>query len=72
MLFLFALKAPATWDKYIQRLTKFIDFLGYTGTKEAKARAFAAQAIADPDYAFNSVLNFSKANVSRLTGRKLR
>jgi hypothetical protein len=42
MLFLYTLKAPATRDKYIQRLTKFLDFLGYTGTKEEKARAFAA------------------------------
>jgi hypothetical protein len=28
MLFLYALKAPATRDRYIQRLTKFLDFLG--------------------------------------------
>ncbi len=40
MLFLYALKAPATRDKYIQRLTKFLDFLGYTGTKEEKAQSF--------------------------------
>jgi integrase len=57
-LFLYALKAPATRDKYIQRLMKFLDFLGYTGAKEEKARAFAAQARADPIYAFNSVLKF--------------
>src|SRR5687767_12188748 len=43
MLFLYALKAPATRDKYIERLTKFLDFLGYAGTKEEKARAFADQ-----------------------------
>ena len=58
MLFLHALKAPSTREKYIQRLTKFLDFLGYTGKKEEKARAFAIQARADPDYAFNSVLKF--------------
>jgi hypothetical protein len=29
MLFLYALKAPATKEKYVQRLTKFVDFLGY-------------------------------------------
>jgi integrase len=58
MLFLYALKAPATREKYIQRLTKFLDFLGYTGTKEEKARAFATKARADPIYAFNSVLKF--------------
>jgi hypothetical protein len=58
VLFLYALKAPATRDKYIQRITKFLDFLGYAGTKEEKARAFAAQAKADPPLAFNSVLKF--------------
>jgi hypothetical protein len=58
MLFLYALKAPATKEKYVQRLIKFLDFLGYPGTKEEKARAFAAQAKGDPIYAFNSVLKF--------------
>jgi integrase len=58
MLFLYALKAPATKEKYIQRLTKFLDFLGYQGTKEEKALAFADRARADPFYAFNSVLKF--------------
>jgi hypothetical protein len=58
MLFLYALKAPATRDKYIQRLTKFLDFPGYIGTKEEKARAFAAQVRAYPIYAFNSILKF--------------
>jgi hypothetical protein len=33
MLFLYALKAPATKEKYVQRLIKFLDFLGYQGTK---------------------------------------
>ena len=70
MLFLYALKAPATRDKYIQRLTKFLDFLGYIGTKEEKARAFAAQVRAYPIYAFNSILKFFKANVSKLTEKR--
>ena len=48
MLFLYAPKAPATKEKYIQRLIKFLDFLGYQGTKEEKACAFAAQSRTDP------------------------
>jgi hypothetical protein len=60
MHFLYALRAPATRDKYIQRLTKFLGFLGYTGTKEEKARTFADQARADPNYAFNFILKFFK------------
>jgi hypothetical protein len=58
MLFLYALKAPATKEKYIQRLIQYLNFLGYQGTKEETARAFADQARADPVYAFNSVLKF--------------
>jgi hypothetical protein len=58
MLFLYALKAPATTDKNIQRLMEFLDFLGYAGTREEKTCAFASQARADPIYAFNSFLKF--------------
>jgi integrase len=71
MLFLYALKAPATRDKYIQRLTKFLDFLGYAGTKEEKARAFAAQARADPVYAFNSVLKFFKIKREQIDRKEI-
>jgi hypothetical protein len=38
MLFLYALKAPSTKEKYIQRLTKFVDYLDYQGRTEEKAR----------------------------------
>ncbi len=71
MLFLYALKAPATRDKYIQRLTKFLDFLGYIGTKEEKARAFAAQATADPNYAFNSVLKFFQSKREQIDRKEM-
>jgi hypothetical protein len=71
MLFLYALKAPATKDKYIQRLTKFLDFLGYAGTKEEKARAFAAQARADPIYAFNSVLKFFQSKREQIDRKEM-
>jgi hypothetical protein len=71
MLFLYALKAPATRDKYIQRLTKFLDFLGYTCTKEEKARAFAAQARADHIYAFNSVLKFFQSKREQIDRKEM-
>jgi hypothetical protein len=70
-LFLYALKAPATKDKYIQRLTKFLDFLGYTATKEDKARAFAAQAKADPVHAFNSVLKFFQSKREQIDRKEI-
>ena len=52
MLFLYALKAPATPDKYIQRLTKFLNF--FQGTKEEKARAFAAKASMPKQYCYQN------------------
>ena len=71
MFFLYALTALAIKDKHIQRLMKFLDFLGYTGTNEDRARAFVAQARTEPNYAFHSSLKFSKANVNRLTESRL-
>lgn len=71
LLFLYALKAPATKDKYTQRLTKFLDFLGYKGTKEEKARAFAAQAKADPNYAFNSILKFFQSKREQIDRKEI-
>jgi hypothetical protein len=71
MIFLYALKAAATRDKYIQRLTKFLDFLGYTGTREDKARAFAAQARAEPNYAFNSVLKFFQSKREQIDRKEI-
>jgi hypothetical protein len=71
MLFLYALKAPATRDKYIQRLTKFLEFLGYTGAKEDKARAFAAQARLDPVFAFNSVLKFFQLKCEQIDRKEV-
>jgi integrase len=71
MLFLYALKAPATKDKYIERLAKFLDFVGYGGTKEEKARAFAARARADPNYAFNSILKFFQAKREQIDRKEM-
>ena len=71
MLFLYALKAPATREKYIQRLTKFLDFLGYTGTKEEKARAFVVQAKADPGLAFNCVLKFFQSKREQIDRKEI-
>ena len=71
MIFLYALKAPATKDKYIQRLTKFLDFLGYQGTKEEKARAFPAHARADPNHAFNSILKFFQSKREQIDRKEM-
>jgi hypothetical protein len=71
MLFLHALKAPATKEKYIQRLTKFVDFLGHQGRTEEKACAFADQARKDPIYSFNSVLRLFQSNREQIDRKKM-
>jgi hypothetical protein len=71
MLFLYALKAPATKEKYIQRLTKFFDFMVYQGTTEHKARAFADRARSDPLYAFNSVLRFFQSKHEQIDRKEM-
>ena len=58
MFFIYALTALAYKDKHIQRLLKFLDFLGYMGTNDDRARAFVTKARTEPNYAFNSVLKF--------------
>ena len=42
-LYLYAMKSPATKEKYLMRLGKFLDFLNLQegGTVEDKSRAFA-------------------------------
>jgi hypothetical protein len=71
MLFLYALKAPATEEKYIQRLTKFLDFLSYQGTTEEKACTFADRARKDPIYAFNSVLRFFQSKCEQIDRKEM-
>jgi hypothetical protein len=71
MLYLYALKAPATKEKYIRRLIKFLDFLGYQGTKEENARAFADRGRSDPVYAFNSVLRFFQSKREQIDRKEM-
>jgi hypothetical protein len=40
-LYLYSIKSPATKEKYLLRLGKFLDYLNFQGTLEDKARAFA-------------------------------
>jgi hypothetical protein len=40
-LYLYAIKSPATKEKYLMRLEKFLNFLNFQGRLEEKARVFA-------------------------------
>jgi integrase len=59
-LYLFAMKSPATKEKYLMRLGKFLDFLTIQegGTLKGKARVFAEKGKNDNIWAFNSILRF--------------
>ena len=71
ILFLYALKAPATKDKYSQRLTKFLDFLGYIGTKRRKSSRLRSTSKSRPIYAFNSVLKFFQTKREQIDRKEI-
>ncbi|HEY6884733.1 MAG TPA: hypothetical protein VI278_11910 [Nitrososphaeraceae archaeon] len=58
MLYLYSIKSPATKEKYLLRLGKFLDYLNFQGALEDKARAFARKGKVDSIWAFNSILKF--------------
>ncbi len=58
-LFIYAMKAPMTRNRYQTRLAKFFDFIGIAGTRlEDRARAFAERGKNDSNWAFNNIVKF--------------
>jgi hypothetical protein len=58
-LFLNAMRAPMTKDRYQTRVAKFFDFIGIPGkTLEHKARTFANKGKNDSNWALSRVLKF--------------
>jgi hypothetical protein len=68
-LYLYAMKSPATKEKYLLRLGKFLDFVDLQGSLEDKARNFAERGTKDPFWAFNNILGFMHSLKERV-GRK--
>jgi hypothetical protein len=60
-LYVYAMRSPATKEKYLMRLGKFLDFLRLQGKLEDKARTFAEKGKYDSIWAFNSILEFLQA-----------
>ena len=77
-LFIYAMKAPMTRDRYQTRVAKFFDFAGIPGTTiEEKARAFSSRGKDDVNWTFSNILkfmNFQKERVERkeITGATVR
>jgi integrase len=72
-LYLFAMKSPATKEKYLMRLGKFLDFLTIQegGALEDKARAFAEKGKNDNIWAFNSILQFIQLLKERVDRKEI-
>ena len=68
-LYLYAMKSPATKEKYLLRLGKFLDSAGLQGSLQDRARIFAEMGTKDTIWAFNTILGFMQSLKER-AGRK--
>ena len=73
-LFLYAMKAPMTRDRYKTRVAKFFDFIGINEegkTVEEKARIFANNARDDINWAFSNILKFIRFQNERVDRKEI-
>jgi hypothetical protein len=73
-LFIYAMKAPMTKDRYKTRVAKFFDFIGLDkeGQKvEDKARIFANKGKEDINWAFSNVLRFIHFQKERVDRKEI-
>jgi integrase len=71
MLYLYSIKSPATKEKYLLRLGKFLDHIGFDGALEEKARAFANKAQVDGNWAFSSIIRFIQFQRGRFNKKEI-
>jgi len=70
-LYLYSIKSPATKEKYLLRLGKFLDYLNLQGALEDKARAFARKGKVDSIWAFNGLLKFIQFQKERFNRKEI-
>jgi hypothetical protein len=72
-LYLYAMKSPATKEKYLMRLGKFLDFLHLQEgeTLEDESRVFAEKGRNDNVWAFNSILKFIQLLKERVDRKEI-
>jgi len=74
-LYIYAMKAPMTRDRYQTRLAKFLDFIGMlqdgTTTLEGRAGAFAKKGKEDSIWALNNILKFVQFQKDRLDKKEI-
>jgi hypothetical protein len=71
VLYVYAMKSPATKEKYLLRLGKFLDFTGLQGSLEDKARNFAERGTKDTFWAFNNILSFMQSLKDRADRKEI-
>jgi hypothetical protein len=70
MLYIYSIKSPATKEKYLLRLGKFLGYIGFQGTLEDKARAFASKGKVDGNWAFSSIIRFIQFQKDRFNNKQ--
>jgi DNA topoisomerase VI subunit A len=71
-LYIYAMKAPMTRDRYQIRLAKFLAFIGLAGnTVQEQSKAFAKKGKDDSIWALNSVLKFVQFQKDRVEKRDI-
>jgi len=67
------MKSPATKEKYLMRLGKFLDFLHLLegGALEDKSRVFAEKGRNDNVWAFNNILKFIQLLKERVNRKEI-
>ena len=71
-LYLYSIKSPATKEKYLIRLRKFLDFIDQEpAALETKARAFAERGKHTDGWAFNSILEFMQFQKERFNRKEI-
>jgi hypothetical protein len=70
-LYLYAMRSPATKEKNLIRLGKFLTFLNLQGTIEEKARTFAEKGKDDNIWAFNGILKFIQFQKQRFNSKEI-
>jgi hypothetical protein len=73
-LYIYAMKAPMTREKYKIRLAKFLDFIGLEDgnrSLEDKARIFANKSMSDFNWAFAHILKFIQFQKDRVDRKEI-
>jgi integrase len=71
MLYIYSIKSPATKEKYLLRLGKFLYYIGFQGALEDKARAFASKGKVDGNWAFSSIIRFIQFQKDRFNNKEI-